>query len=264
MVGGMNPGNPFHDNWGQNFGEKIYTSTEVRQMLWTTDISIGIWMVGNEMHGGCSNSGEAPIVDPSEMTESQQEAFNSAMEFASENSSLFKNLYVALCESDNVYKKTIGKTIKGHPALFNKNTLTLVFKDEYELCAVNVYSEELFHVFQLVENASEYNSKEFNYEFEAKVFSLFVIYQLQAPISCSVEPNFTRMMNFIQSITGSDGIENTCPSFSTIHSLSFLRGYLDGANYYYQWNKANKYGDNNYRKQTLQLPHSLLKLSNPY
>ena len=264
MVGGMNPGNPFHDNWGQNFGEKIYTSAEVRQMLWTMDISIGIWMVGNEMHGGCSNSGEAPIVDPSEMTESQQEAFNSAMEFASENSSLFKNLYVALCESDNVYKITIGKTIKGHPALFNKNTLTLVFKDEYELCAVNVYSEELFHVFQLVENASEYNSKEFNYEFEAKVFSLFVIYQLQAPISCSDEPNFTRMMNFIQSITGSDGIENTCPSFSTIHSLSFLRGYLDGANYYYQWNKANKYGDNNYRKQTLQLPHSLLKLSNPY
>ena len=25
MVGGMTPSNPFHDNWGQNFGEKIYT-----------------------------------------------------------------------------------------------------------------------------------------------------------------------------------------------------------------------------------------------
>ena len=61
MVGGMTPSNPFHDNWGQNFGEKIYTSTEVRQMLWTMDISIGIWMVGNEMKGGgggCSNSGD--------------------------------------------------------------------------------------------------------------------------------------------------------------------------------------------------------------
>lgn len=57
MQGGMNPSNPFHDNWGQNFGEKIYTSTEVRQMLWTTDISIGIWMVGNEMHG--SRGGDA-------------------------------------------------------------------------------------------------------------------------------------------------------------------------------------------------------------
>ena len=60
LVGGMTPSNPFHDNWGQNFGEKIYTSTEVRQMLWTMDISIGIWMVGNEMHGsrgGDSNSG---------------------------------------------------------------------------------------------------------------------------------------------------------------------------------------------------------------
>ena len=51
MQGGMNPSNPFHDNWGQNFGEKVYTSAEVRQMLWTTGISIGIWMVGNEMHG---------------------------------------------------------------------------------------------------------------------------------------------------------------------------------------------------------------------
>ena len=62
MVGGMTPSNPFHDNWGQNFGEKIYTSAEVRQMLWTMDISIGTWMVGNEMKGGgggCSNSGES-------------------------------------------------------------------------------------------------------------------------------------------------------------------------------------------------------------
>lgn len=58
LVGGMTPSNPFHDNWGQNFGEKIYTSAEVRQMLWSMDISFGIWMVGNEMHGGCSNSGE--------------------------------------------------------------------------------------------------------------------------------------------------------------------------------------------------------------
>ena len=62
MVGGMTPSNPFHDTWEQNFGEKIYTSTEVRQMLWTMDISIGTWMVGNEMKGGgggCSNSGES-------------------------------------------------------------------------------------------------------------------------------------------------------------------------------------------------------------
>ena len=63
MQGGMNPSNPFHDTWGQNFGEKIYTSAEVRQMLWSMDISFGIWMVGNEMHGGCSNSGVKPIGD---------------------------------------------------------------------------------------------------------------------------------------------------------------------------------------------------------
>ena len=70
MVGGMTPSNPFHDNWGQNFGEKIYTSAEVRQMLWTMDISIGIWMVGNEMHGGGSTGegstpeiGGSPVYD---------------------------------------------------------------------------------------------------------------------------------------------------------------------------------------------------------
>lgn len=36
---------------------------------------------------------------------------------------------------------------------------------------------------------------------------------------------------------------------------------MKAAEYYYQWNKANNYGDENYRKRTLQVPHSLLKLS---
>ena len=61
LVGGTTPRNAFHDNWGLSFAEKVYTSAEVRQMLWTMDISIGTWMVGNEMKGGgggCSNSGE--------------------------------------------------------------------------------------------------------------------------------------------------------------------------------------------------------------
>ena len=51
MQGGMNPGNSFNENWGQNYGEKIYTATEVHQMLWTMGISIGNWMAGNEMQG---------------------------------------------------------------------------------------------------------------------------------------------------------------------------------------------------------------------
>ena len=258
--------------WGTNYAP-AYEPRDLGLPQLTENAEPTGYRRGNKLEGGsggCSNSGEAPIIDPSEMPKDQQEAFNSAMEFASENSLLFKNLYIALCKSKNVYKITIGKTIDGHPALFNKNTLTLVFGDEYDLCAVNVYSEELFHVFQLVENASEYNSLEHNYEFEAKVFSLFVVYQIQtnssmpSPSESFVEPNFKKMMEFIQSVTGSDGLDNTCPSFSTIHSNSFLKGYQEGADYYYQWNKANNYGDSNYRKQTLQKPHSLLKLSNPY
>ena len=61
MQGDMNHGNSFNENWGQNYGEKIYTATEVRQMLWAMGIPIGTWMAGNEMQESCSNSGDGGV-----------------------------------------------------------------------------------------------------------------------------------------------------------------------------------------------------------
>ena len=60
-IGGTNSGNSFNENWGQNYGEKIYTATEVHQMLWNMGISIGTWMAGNEMQESCSNSGDGGV-----------------------------------------------------------------------------------------------------------------------------------------------------------------------------------------------------------
>lgn len=226
-------------------------------------IFIGTWMIGNEMFGGSGSGGE-PIIDPSEMTPSEQEAFHNATQFAVENSSLFRNLFESLSMSNIIYIIRIGETKDDHPALTDIKNRTIVFRDENSLCMVSVFCEELFHAFQKIENASEYNSLEYNYEFEAKVFTSFVIDQIQMvmPNEFSVAPNFKGMMDFLQPNHQSTPIiENICPSFSTIHSPYFLIGYMKAAEYYYQWNKANNYGDENYRKRTLQVPHSLLKLS---
>ena len=51
MVGGTTPSNPFHDNWGVNFAEHVVTSHEAREILRDMGISIGTWMMGNEMCG---------------------------------------------------------------------------------------------------------------------------------------------------------------------------------------------------------------------
>lgn len=61
LIGGTNSGNSFNENWGQNYGEKIYTATEVRQMLWSMGIPIGTWMAGEEMRESCNNSGDGGV-----------------------------------------------------------------------------------------------------------------------------------------------------------------------------------------------------------
>ena len=51
MQGGMTPSNPFHENWGVNLAEHVVTSHEAREILRDMGISIGTWMMGNEMCG---------------------------------------------------------------------------------------------------------------------------------------------------------------------------------------------------------------------
>ena len=58
-VGGLRPGNPFHENWGVNFAEKVFTTQDVKQWVMDQSISIGFWMAGDELHGG----GGSPVYD---------------------------------------------------------------------------------------------------------------------------------------------------------------------------------------------------------
>ena len=57
-VGGLRPGNPFHENWGVNFAEKVFTTQDVKQWLWDQGISVGVWMEGDALTGsGCGSGG---------------------------------------------------------------------------------------------------------------------------------------------------------------------------------------------------------------
>ena len=57
-VGGLRPGNPFHENWGVNFAEKVFTTQDVKQWLWNQGISVGVWMEGEALTGsGCGSGG---------------------------------------------------------------------------------------------------------------------------------------------------------------------------------------------------------------
>ncbi len=59
LIGGMTPGNPFHENWGVNFAQKVVTAHEAREILRDMGIPAVIWKAGNEMvgGGGASNDG---------------------------------------------------------------------------------------------------------------------------------------------------------------------------------------------------------------
>ena len=56
LIGGMTPGNPFHENWGVNFAQKVVTAHEAREILRDMGIPHGVWVEENEIHGGGGES----------------------------------------------------------------------------------------------------------------------------------------------------------------------------------------------------------------
>ena len=200
-------------------------------------------------------SGE-PIIDLSELSESQQEVFNSSMEFASANSALFKKLYEILVNSPVIYKILLGETDSNVPGQFNPEDNTITFRDESELTQYFSYGEELFHAFQLSENKSLYDASEFNYEYEAKVFNFFVYAQFfYRPFNVTQNDSFIYTINFF-----SNGFDVIFPTAQTITGNVFLNGYYEGARRYAEWNILNNYGNSNYKKSTFQPPVSLIRL----
>jgi RHS repeat-associated protein len=244
--------------WGTNYCP-VYEPRDLGLLQLPENAEPTSYYRGNDLeggNGGCSNSGEAPIIDPSEMPESQQESFNDAMKFASENSSLFQKMYEILSKSSIVYKIMIGETDGDVPAQYNPNNNTVTFRDESELSYFFSYCEELFHAFQYSENHGLYSS-EFNYEYEAKVFKFFVYAQIfGGPINTASNDSFIYTMNFLCP----NGFDVVFPTAQTISGNAFLNGYYEGANKYTEWNILNSYGNSNYKKATLQPPVSLIKV----
>ena len=56
MQGGMTPSNPFHENWGKNFAEPVYTRSDFNNANYLLNQAL----FGNEYGGGTSNSNYVP------------------------------------------------------------------------------------------------------------------------------------------------------------------------------------------------------------
>ena len=210
---------------------------------------------GNNSTNENNTGGGSPIIDPSEMTKSQQEAFNDAMRYASENSSLFKTLYEILANFLVIYKIRIGETLDNCPGQFNPNDKSITFRDDNCLTEFLTYSEELFHALQ-DENRSLYNSNEFNYEYEAKVAKFYMYAQTVSVNNVVANDSFNYTLNYFSP----NGIDIYMPTAQTITSYFFLRGYNEGARQYAEWNRLYNPKNTNYSKSTLQRPVSLIRL----
>ncbi len=219
------------------------------------------WMEENSLHGsGNGPKGGEPIIDPSNLTPSQQQEFEKAVSFFKDNSSLFEKVYICLLNSETVYIIIIGKTYNNLPAQFLPENNNLVFRDEESLISFWSISEEMFHAFQLSENKSLYDpQKEFNYEFEAKVAVILMANQLNYGNRNMTGTNFERMSTFLSP----DGGDIVFPTAQSIQGRDFLYGYYEGARFFRNWNIFNDYGNENYKKATLQTPKSLFKLFKP-
>ena len=263
--GGMGSHTTGAVEWGTNYAP-VYEPRDLYSPFARGDAAMALltsYRVGNCFipvfleggGGGCSNSGEAPIIDPSEMTEAQQEAFNDAMEYASKNSPLFKTLYEILTNSSVNYKIKIGDTKDNVPGQFNPNDKSITFRDDACLTNFLTFSEELFHAFQ-DENKSMYNSNEFNYEFEAKLAKFFMFAQIGIVMNVVGNDSFSFAYNYFSP----NGVDCYIPTTLTINEFYFFCGYYEGARQFAKWNSIYQYDKPNYMKNTLQKPVSLIRL----
>lgn len=177
------------------------------------------------------------------------------MEYASKNSPLFKILYEVLANSSVIYKIRIGETQDNVPGQFNPNDKSITFREETSLTVFLTYCEELFHAFQ-DENKSMYNSKEFNYEYEAKVAKFFMYAQMGFVMNVVANDSFS----YTYSYFSPNGIDCYIPTALTINEFYFYCGYYEGARQFAKWNSIYQPDNPNYMKNTLQKPASLIRL----
>ncbi len=197
--------------------------------------------------------------DPSALTQEQQNKLNKSVTYLCETSSIFKEVYNTLTESEVVYKLQIGPTQDNHPAQYVGSDNSITFRDESALENPGSFVEEMVHAYQLAENYCGYNaSLEFNYEFEAKLIKYLIVN------GAMVTPEGMENMLSVIMINDYDGGQNL--DYGEATSPAFQSAYRTEANYYAVYNSNNNIGNKNYRKATDQDPATLnllLKLARP-
>ena len=196
------------------------------------------------------------IIDPSELTASEQEKFNNTMKFSCESSRLFNTMYEALDNSETVFKIKIGETNNNAPGQYDRSDNSITFKSVDDMISTNTYMEEFFHAYQQ-DNLHLYESdKAFNFEFEAKVAKFFMSDQIGLGQFGQGGTNFETMFHFLSP----NGFDVNMPNSETINSDGFKSGYMEGAESFMNWNVNNNYGNVHYRTKTEQTPKSLIQL----
>ncbi len=192
-------------------------------------------------------------IDLSHMSEEERKRFESQLTLQREKSKLFNTMYTSLENSKDVYVVKFGQTISGNigsepvKGQFSANKEgggIVTFLETEENIHSSVMSEEFFHAFQH-DNRNNYEIGEFNFEFEAKVFTTAVGIEFGGFMHYPGMHDFQDKIN-----TGNyeKGLQIVSPDI--VDSKSFLNDYTNSANRYAKYNRNNNYGNMHYKKNT--------------
>ncbi len=214
----------------------------------------------------CANN-PVKYVDPSGMewdlsslTDEQKAIWEKNMTAACSRSKLFKFIYSKLDESSTVYSVKIGKTVDDGngehvQGQYNSKDKSITFSDEGSLTSFRIYAEEMIHAYQLNENKGNYDTGEFNYEFEAKFVKTLMGMESGYGYS-PIEGAESFINQFEKDYDWGDAF--TSKSIKE----TFLSTYKQAANDYAKYNKLNRVGNGNYQTATTANPYSLILMIN--
>ena len=257
--------------WNNTYDLQEYDS-KARQyypalMRTTTQDPLAEQYYDTSPYAWCANN-PVSVVDPigktistNKMTKEDEEKYNSSISWQRENE-LFNIVYLELEASENTYEVYFGETIsidgqqvKGMFVPNKEGGGKIVFLSSSSFAGPTA-SEEFFHAFQY-ENYRLYGNREFNFEFEAKIFTIFVGITLSGYGVFDDDNPIYNLINFIRE----DKYNTNMNHYDNITiNDEFLKDYNTIANEYGIYNDKRRIGTKSYRKRTTTQPASLLKI----
>ncbi len=161
-------------------------------------------------------------------------------------------MYQSLDESKEVYYVNYGDIKKeGQFEKDDNGGGTITISSNIKDTKIPVLSEELFHAYQH-DNRENYETGEFNFEFEAKVFVNAVASDIGGVT------HFADTNKFLKDIYNRKyGNDVQVISPLNIRKGIFLKEYYKYANIFADYNKKHNIGNINYRRATTVRPYSL-------